>query len=229
MKSILTQLSQKHGTDKLSHGYIYNYEKLFHPIREYKLKILEIGAGDTGASHKMWKDYFVNSEIYCFDAFHLEYCNNQLKSNLDNYGIKTFKGNQLSREDIDKFINLYGSEFDIIIDDGAHMPDAINTSLGMLFKHLKNNGIYIIEDLLCSIDRQNKIDVVNNNIKNLLNISHCKDSTIEENYLNFYNKKKWQSNCLQINEKEYLTSNIKDFYFFTEYVQRNNICVITKK
>ena len=46
------------------------------------------------------------------------------------------------------------SKFDIIIDDGSHQSDDIIKTFCNYFKHLKHEGVYIIEDLHCSYQRE---------------------------------------------------------------------------
>ena len=61
------------GTDKLAHLYIEHYHNHFKPIRNQRLKILEIGIGGYsnpqhgGESLRMWSDYFRKSIIYGID------------------------------------------------------------------------------------------------------------------------------------------------------------------
>jgi hypothetical protein len=68
----LLVLSMKHGTDKLTHGYIPRHEKNFSSLRIGKMNILEIGVGGyddpkSGKSLRMWEEYFPNSMIYGID------------------------------------------------------------------------------------------------------------------------------------------------------------------
>jgi hypothetical protein len=224
----LKELGIKHGTDKATvHSYLSIYENLFREKREEKLKILEIGAGCHGASHKMWKDYFVNSEIYCIDVFH--YQREDLKEEMEKYGINVFIGNQLSRSDLKNFIDKFGIDYDIIIDDGAHMPDAIQLSLGVLFPFLKSGGLYIVEDLITASDRQGRISQVNANIEGVLNIPHSIDYELRESLPSLASESSWKSNVLDDHEKEYLCENISNFRFFNDTIATNNLCVIGKK
>lgn len=106
-------------------------------MREEPLKILEIGVG-TGASLRMWLEYFPNAEIHGIDLTldHLQEINNER--------VTYHVGNQTDRD----FLDRIGIDFDIIIDDGSHrVEDQIFT-----FKHLWSNTrlVYVIEDIYTS-------------------------------------------------------------------------------
>lgn len=148
-KSNLQILALKHGTDKISHGYIEHYEKILSGIRKRKMNILEIGVGgyndpkSGGNSLRMWQEYFPNSMIYSIDIYD--------KSELQDNRIKIFQGSQNDKDflnNISKSIGLY----DLIIDDGSHENEHIITSFNVLFPYLKDEGFYIIEDLHTSYD-----------------------------------------------------------------------------
>jgi hypothetical protein len=64
--SALEECCNKHGTNKVWHGYTSFYEKLFEPIRFNPIHFLEIGI-DQGGSLLAWQDYFSNGTIYGID------------------------------------------------------------------------------------------------------------------------------------------------------------------
>lgn len=134
----------KHNTDKgsnqhgSSHGYSFVYEKYFQPLKNESIKLLEIGIAN-GGSLKSWYVYFQKAEIIGIDI-------NESK-HIENDRIKTFKGHQGIRGHLRKFINEFGGDFDVIIDDGSHFNNDISTSLGHLYPYLKSGGLYFIEDL----------------------------------------------------------------------------------
>ena len=142
----LNSLCEKFKTDKCNgpggHGYVQVYELFFYPIRNVANKIAEIGI-ETGSSLHLWRDYFPHATIYGIDI--------DDKSNLDSERIKTFVGDQSKRENLQKFITKYGSNFDFILDDGGHSMEQQQISLGFLFRHVKPGGYYIIEDLQTSL------------------------------------------------------------------------------
>jgi hypothetical protein len=143
----LVVLAIKHGTDKLTHGYIPRYEKYFSSVRLKKVNILEIGVGGYkdpkagGESLRMWKEYFPNGIIYAVDIYD--------KRPHAEERIRIFQGSQNDPEFLKAVVQKAGS-FDIIIDDGSHVNEHVITSFGTLFPLLANNGIYVIEDLQTS-------------------------------------------------------------------------------
>lgn len=137
-------LGLKHGTDKLCHGYLPHYDAHFSPLKRKKLNILEIGVGgfdnpkDGGASLRLWQDYFANSYIYGLDIHDKSFHNDDR--------IKTFQGSQNDPSFLKRMALEIGM-IDIVIDDGSHISEHINTSFKTLFPHLNTNGIYVIEDI----------------------------------------------------------------------------------
>ena len=122
-----------------------NYERYFFKIRNQKLKILEIGIGGHNQSHlggsslRAFQKYFKKSNIFGIDISD--------KNLHSRPRIKVFKGSQIDKEFLKKIVELDGP-FDIIIDDGSHYVAHQIFSFKFLFEHLKNKGIYIIEDTL---------------------------------------------------------------------------------
>lgn len=240
----LRELGIKHGTDKATeHSYTEIYYHLFKDMRAAKIRILEIGSGDTGASHKMWKEFFPKAEVFCFETFHLDsrlpkdsdtYKQRKaVRNDLEKFGVKTFKGNQLSREDLNNFIKKHGGDFDIIIDDGAHMADAIQVSLGVLFPYVKPGGLYIVEDLISAEDRNRKIEEVNEAMASELGIPHKKEYTPQKVFESFARHRTWLSTQLPNVEKEYLINNISKLKMYEDgqisIPKLNNLAVIWKK
>jgi hypothetical protein len=154
----LDEIAEKYVTDKriLEHNYVQFYETHFESHRNKKLKILEIGiyrpcvngvkdGRQVGASLKTWYDYFPNAEIYGVDLTDF--------TDVDNDRIKTTICNQSYREDgvdypgLSSVLDKFGGDFDIIIDDGGHTMEQQLVTLGYMFKHLKSDGIFVIEDL----------------------------------------------------------------------------------
>tara|TARA_B100000424_G_scaffold268081_1_gene262166 strand:- start:364 stop:1044 length:681 start_codon:yes stop_codon:yes gene_type:complete len=153
----LTELAHKYGTDRgtvfkhrsTGHGYTEVWGPLFDPIKNDVKKVLEIGV-HKGQGMLMWQEYFPNADIYGIEVFEP---NNLWKApegpsyTEADTRIHVMVGHAGKKEDLDKLIEKFGGDFDIIIDDGGHLSDQQQFSMGYLFPFLKPSGIYIIEDL----------------------------------------------------------------------------------
>lgn len=130
------------GTDKCSrrHNYLEVYEKYLLPLRDKEINLLEIGVAE-GCSLRMWKEYFQKGNIYGLDFID--------RKVLEEDRIVTLKANQASEFELTEALGT--KKFDIIIDDASHIPSYQQASITALFdNYLKENGIYIIEDLFSS-------------------------------------------------------------------------------
>ncbi len=149
----LDHLLHEYGSDKANifklnqqqgHGYSIYYEKKLAAYKNKNLNILEIGSY-AGASAAAFTKYLPKSNIYCFDV------------NISNFKYKSEKINVFgidinNQTKVQKTLNKIFSEqnftqFDLIIDDGSHNLSDILISLKFFFKYVKNNGLYIIEDV----------------------------------------------------------------------------------
>lgn len=157
----LTNLSLFYGLDKncrISHNYMPGYENIFKCDKHEIKEMLEIGLGGiynlnkcvkdgdekrnyyrTGNSLRMWRDYFVNANIYGIDI------NKELIFSENR--IKTFVANQNSEKDLENVMHNIGKELDVILDDGSHDGEHQVFSFIHLNKYLSSNGKYIIEDI----------------------------------------------------------------------------------
>ena len=153
----LSRLAQVFGSDKFGkHFYTPHYEFHFAPIQRKRLTILEIGIGGYenrykgGGSLRMWKSYFPGSRIYGIDLFD--------KSELDERRIKTFRGDQTDETFLRDVVLAETGPPDIIIDDGSHINSHVITTFRILFPHLAEKGIYVVEDTQTSY-WENVLDV----------------------------------------------------------------------
>ena len=135
----LIQISNKVKTTKKGLGYFEIYEKYFIKLRLKKLNILEIGVED-GGSIRIWKKYFPRSKIVGLDI---------AKMSFSIKGVDLIQGDQSDINILKKIIKKY-KYFDIIIDDGSHHSKHIIKSFKCFFNSLKNDSLYIIEDLQTS-------------------------------------------------------------------------------
>lgn len=142
----LNELSVRFASDKwgLWHWFTPHYEHHFHRLRYRPVRVLELGIGgyqdphEGGGSLKMWRSYFPMGQIYGVDMFP--------KRGLDEERIRTFQGSQNDPKFLRRLASEYGP-FDIVIDDGSHVAEHIQTSFRELFPHVRNGGFYVIEDL----------------------------------------------------------------------------------
>ena len=138
---LLDDLAIKANTDKSSlyHNYTEIYANYFGPIKDKPIKFLEIGI-KNGYSANLWEMYFPNAELHFMDIslelveYHSEQC-------------QYYVADQSNPQDLERFIQNVGGDFDIILDDGGHTTTQQVTSFISLFPHVKSGGLYIIEDL----------------------------------------------------------------------------------
>lgn len=155
----LAQLFRYYGSDKDINGYSSIYHTLFNHLKDKPITMLEIGIGTLipgahssmvgyslkgykpGGSLRAWRDYFVNGAIHGVDV----QSDTQFT---DEYRITTHICNSTDPEKVEQFIkNLGDIKFDIILDDGSHYDEDQYKTLKNFYSHLKENGIYIIEDI----------------------------------------------------------------------------------
>jgi hypothetical protein len=139
---ILNELAIKYETDKSSQ--VHNYTKIYEDIllgRNIK-SLLEIGV-HTGASHRMWRDYFPDGIVYAIDHNVFD---------VNRYGelgdrIIHYVADQSKIDDLENAMTFFNTKFDLIVDDSSHYPEHILISLKTIFKYLNDDGLYIIEDI----------------------------------------------------------------------------------
>ena len=144
----LTEIANKCLTDKGSvfdscHEFTEFYYDYFNQLksRNEKIYILEIGVYQ-GASLKMYNEFFEhNCEVYAID---IDFSINEYEA--DN--VHLFKFDATQKDNLDKFFEEIGDiKFDFILDDGSHWPKHQYATLLYTYKHLKEDGKYILEDL----------------------------------------------------------------------------------
>ena len=126
--------------------YLDVYDRHLAKYKGKTVKIVEFGV-NQGGSLNMWKEYFgEGTKIYGVDI-------NPNCAALAADNIEILIGDQEDRNFLKKVADTIG-EVDIIIDDGGHsMRQQINT-FEEIFPCLKDNGVYICEDLHTSYWRR---------------------------------------------------------------------------
>ena len=166
--NILSELCEMYGTNKgfinidldkkpynkHPHTYASYYHSIFNLSRENIKNVFECGIGTNnpnlisnmtengipGASLRVWRDYFFNAQIYGGDI--------DKEILFEEERIKTFYLDQLNSNSIKSmWENIEVEEFDIIIDDGLHEPEANYNFFINSFDKLKKDGVFVIEDV----------------------------------------------------------------------------------
>jgi hypothetical protein len=159
MATELCKLGEKYLVDKTpkfgGHSYTPQYHALLSPLRKSTKLVLEIGVGNIplmrsitgekykpGASLRMWRDYFPNAQIIGCDILP--------EVMFTDKNISTFVADQSnvgSLETLISNVKKFEEFADLIVDDGSHKEDHQVISFKTLWKLVKPNGIYIIEDI----------------------------------------------------------------------------------
>jgi len=120
------------------------YERYLAPYINMPVKLLEIGVLH-GGSLQVWKRWLgPQATIVGVDINpNVKFSEEQIHVRIGNQGDDAFLGGVLSEFGL----------FDIVIDDGSHIPTEVLSSLRFLYPHMANNGWYFIEDLDSFYDR----------------------------------------------------------------------------
>lgn len=150
MTTYLCKIAEHYIVDKCP-KYNHTYTPEYHQIlkeKEYSL-VLEIGVGfpelmkkftndkyESGASLKMWRDYF-GCNVIGLDI---------KEFNLNEPNIQTIIADQSNPESLENAMKqIFPSLPDLIIDDGSHLLEHQIITFKTLWKYC--NDIYIIEDI----------------------------------------------------------------------------------
>lgn len=164
-RKTFAELLIQSGSDKFfTHHYQRYYEKWLAPYRQKEnLKLLEIGANE-GHSLKVWASYFDNNPD---SIVGLAYSGQNGRQEVVNAGkyisakrdkfksdVLVLEGDQSDPATM-KLLRHRGP-WDIIIDDGSHVPKHVLFSLFSLWPNVKPGGLYVIEDIETSYWKANK-------------------------------------------------------------------------
>jgi glycosyltransferase involved in cell wall biosynthesis/SAM-dependent methyltransferase/cephalosporin hydroxylase len=114
------------------------YETYLGPLRDRPTTLLEIGI-HKGGSLSLWKQYFKDARIFAVDI---------------EPGCKAFEGPgvtvRIGDQSDTAFLEALAHEaggFDVVIDDGGHRMEQQIASFKALFPHVRDGGVYLIEDM----------------------------------------------------------------------------------
>lgn len=165
----LKQLLQNSGTDKLwRHGYHRYYSEIFAAFRSKKdVRILEIGV-EHGRSLVTWANFFENAAPDGIQGVSFRHTGDFLKSSCEVEKlelckkVRVFYGDQSNSTFLNELVRdgaLIDPEshlrevdwqkcgWDIVIDDGSHLPRHQLISFYKLFPFVRPGGVYVIEDI----------------------------------------------------------------------------------
>jgi hypothetical protein len=135
---ILSQLNTEIQSDKgTHHSYIeMYYEKTLANYKDKTITLLEIGV-NAGRSLELWAKYFNEDSIIIGIDKKMTVPYKPSKKNM-----RYIIGDATKEETVKKL-----DDIDIIIDDGSHRIQDQLKSFNLLYPKLKEDGVYIIEDI----------------------------------------------------------------------------------
>ena len=217
----LDDLFHHYGSDKANifklnnksgHGFSRFYEKNFEKFKNKKINILEIGSY-AGGSAAAFVKYFPNVNIFCFD---INISNFKYKSiNIHVFGIDINHEKKINKLLESVFLQYNFKGFDLIIDDGSHNLSDILNGLKFFFKHVRSNGVYIIEDF-----KHPNYYQYNRNINHIL---------VDEVLKNLENKKFFSSSIINQENQKYLMNFIEKIDVYKGNLKDSDICFVKKK
>lgn len=132
----------RQNNDRIIHKWVHYfdvYDRHFERFRGKEVVIVEIGVYQ-GGSLQMWKNYFGEKAIiYGIDI-------NPACKQFEEERIKILIGSQSDREFL-REIKKQLPPIDILIDDGGHTMIQQIVTYQELFDHVKEDGVYLCEDL----------------------------------------------------------------------------------
>lgn len=131
-----------YDTDKIGNGFMSDYERIFAPLREQTVRLLEIGVA-YGGSCRLWSDFFAHPDTQIIGVdLALPAMMGDARANSR---IVLEKCDQNDGKGLRAIASRYGP-FDIVIDDGAHRYAETLNCYRHLFDHVRAGGYYVIED-----------------------------------------------------------------------------------
>lgn len=153
----LSELFTKYGTDKVRNEYVGMYEDILTPLRDYKMRICEIGIGtlipdapssmasfcdpgyQPGGSLRAFRDYCPRATVLGLDV--------QPDTQFQDDRIETGICDSTDGLVVARFFAHREREFELIIDDGLHSAGAQIATLVNFQDKVARGGFYVIEDI----------------------------------------------------------------------------------
>ena len=131
---------QHNWKQKTYNDYANHYLQYFKKLKNEPIKILEFGILE-GYSVEMWEKEFPNAQIFAVDT------------NSQNFVYKPKRAKyimgDLDQQEFRNQVKQHGP-WDIIIDDASHYCDQQVTLFKEFWPQIKDQGVYVVEDLLTS-------------------------------------------------------------------------------
>ena len=125
-------------SDKINHhGYHRIYPWFLKHFKDGDIRLLEIGVHET-ESMRLWPAYFKKVFVHGLDIDEKKF---------DGPNVKIHQVDQSSEDQLKEFARGIGEQFDIMIDDGSHVPSHQILTLETLWGLLAPGGVYIVEDI----------------------------------------------------------------------------------
>lgn len=145
---MIKELFNKYGCDKSrKHRYDIFYQPLIDVYSGQPINILEIGVFKADST-KAFLEGIPEASLYGVDLFQrasIEECQSKFAANDP---VAFAQCNSMDSQSVAKAMKLFGNvKFDIIIDDGAHFPEANKKTLENFISFLASGGTYVIEDV----------------------------------------------------------------------------------
>ncbi len=172
------------NTKRLIHKwnhYFEIYDRYFRTYRGQPVTILEIGISQ-GGSLQMWKEYFgAQAQIIGMDI-------DPRCKQFEEDRIQVHIGSQSDRNFLRELKNKI-PKIDILIDDGGHTMEQQIITFEELFDHIKEDGVYVCEDLHTSYwfeyggghKRKGTFIEYSKNFIDYLNAFHSKQNSLKVN------------------------------------------------
>ncbi len=130
----------RYDTDKIPNGYLRVYDRIFEPLVDRPVRLLELGVR-SGGSLRLWRDYFPRGTVAGLDV-------EPPPGARDGERLRIYQGRQEDTALLSRIAAEVAPDgFDIVIDDASHVAAPTRACFWHLFDHhLKPGGLFAIED-----------------------------------------------------------------------------------